>query len=74
MSMAVRIKITNRFIFTIGSHRAIHAYHGENDYHFFYEVAEKIGFGHNPRYFSQLFKKYTGMTPSEYGMILSKKQ
>jgi two-component system response regulator YesN len=31
-----------------------------------YEVAKKIGFGDNPQYFSQLFKKCTGCTPSEY--------
>ena len=31
-----------------------------------YRVAELIGFGNNPRYFSQMFKKYTGLTPSEY--------
>lgn len=30
-----------------------------------YEVAERLGFG-SVRYFSQLFKKITGMTPSEY--------
>ncbi|WP_163101949.1 response regulator transcription factor [Peribacillus alkalitolerans] len=31
-----------------------------------FEVAEEVGFGDNPRYFSQVFKKYTGFTPSEY--------
>lgn len=31
-----------------------------------YLVAEQIGLGHNPRYFSQVFKKYTGITPSNY--------
>lgn len=30
------------------------------------EVAEKVGCGNNPHYFSQLFKKKTGMTPSAY--------
>lgn len=30
-----------------------------------YEVSEMLGFG-NPRYFSELFKKVTGLTPSEY--------
>lgn len=30
-----------------------------------YEISEKIGYG-NPKYFSQLFKKYTGMSPREY--------
>lgn len=31
-----------------------------------YEVARQVGFGNNPQYFSQIFKKYTGLTPSEY--------
>ncbi len=31
-----------------------------------YLVAENVGLGHNPQYFSQLFRKYTGFTPSEY--------
>jgi two-component system response regulator YesN len=31
-----------------------------------YEVAEQVGCGHNPQYFSQLFKKWTGSTPSHY--------
>ncbi|MDQ0208196.1 response regulator [Alkalicoccobacillus murimartini] len=30
------------------------------------EIAEQVGFGNNPRYFSQVFKKQTGFTPSEY--------
>jgi two-component system response regulator YesN len=31
-----------------------------------FEIAEKLGFGDNPQYFSQVFKKYVGCTPSEY--------
>ena len=31
-----------------------------------YEIAEKVGLGKNPHYFSQLFRKYTGMTPKDY--------
>ena len=31
-----------------------------------YEVAEKIGLGNNPHYFSQIFRKYTGMTPKDF--------
>lgn len=31
-----------------------------------YEVAEKVGLGDNPQYFSQIFKGYTGLTPKEY--------
>jgi len=30
------------------------------------DVAEEVGLGNNPQYFSQLFKKKTGMTPSVY--------
>ncbi len=29
-------------------------------------VANQVGFGNNPHYFSQVFKKHTGMTPSEF--------
>lgn len=31
-----------------------------------FELAEALGFGDNPQYFSQVFKKYTGQTPSDY--------
>ncbi len=31
-----------------------------------FELAERLGFGDNPQYFGQVFKKYTGSTPSEY--------
>ena len=31
-----------------------------------YEVAEKVGYGSNPQYFSQVLKKYTGISPLEY--------
>lgn len=31
-----------------------------------YEVAEQVGLGDNPQYFSHIFKVYTGMTPTEY--------
>jgi YesN/AraC family two-component response regulator len=30
------------------------------------EVAEKVGYGNNPRYFCNVFKKYTKLTPKEY--------
>lgn len=29
-------------------------------------IAEQVGFGNNPQYFSHVFKKATGMTPSAY--------
>ena len=31
-----------------------------------YEVAARVGFGNNSQYFSQVFKQYTGLSPSEY--------
>ena len=31
-----------------------------------YRVAEQVGCGNNPQYFSQLFRKWTGCTPSQY--------
>ncbi len=31
-----------------------------------HKVAEAVGFGGNPQYFSQVFKKYTNLTPSQY--------
>lgn len=37
------------------------------------QVAEKVGCGNNPHYFSQLFKKKTGMTPSAYISSLQRK-
>jgi two-component system, response regulator YesN len=44
---------------------AIELIEKENDVKVF-ELAEKIGYGDNPQYFSQVFKKHTGYTPSEY--------
>lgn len=41
----------------------------ENDEDLVYEVARQVGFGNNPQYFSQLFKKHTGLTPSEYKKV-----
>lgn len=29
-------------------------------------IAKQLGFGNNPQYFSQVFKRYTGLTPSDY--------
>lgn len=31
-----------------------------------FELAEMLGFGDNPQYFSQVFKRYTGYSPSEF--------
>ena len=30
------------------------------------DIANQVGFGNNPGYFSQVFKKYTGIAPGEY--------
>ena len=37
-------------------------YHNDN----IKTIAKSVGFGNNPQYFSQVFKKYTGYTPTEY--------
>ena len=29
-------------------------------------IARQVGFGNNPQYFSQVFKRYKGLTPTEY--------
>ncbi|WP_269217420.1 response regulator transcription factor [Metabacillus sp. B2-18] len=34
-----------------------------------FAIAEMIGFGDNPQYFSQVFKKFTGYSPSEYKKV-----
>ncbi|WP_158638600.1 response regulator transcription factor [Metabacillus litoralis] len=34
-----------------------------------FTIAETIGFGDNPQYFSQVFKKITGYSPSEYKKV-----
>lgn len=39
-----------------------------------YTVAEQVGCGNNPQYFSHLFKKYTKMTPKEYIQKVAKKE
>ncbi len=38
------------------------------------EVAERTGFGNNIQYFSRIFKKSTGITPSEYQRIHGSEQ
>ena len=35
-------------------------------------IAEKVGCGNNPQYFSQIFKKYCGVTPKNYIKSLQK--
>lgn len=36
------------------------------------DIAEKVGFGCNSQYFSQIFKKYTGYTPKDYKTLFVK--
>lgn len=36
------------------------------EYNNIYDVADMVGYGNNPRYFSQMFKRVTGFTPTEY--------
>ena len=38
----------------------------DGTYDSIYDVAVQVGFGNNPQYFSQIFKKYTGLTPNNY--------
>lgn len=37
-------------------------------------IAEQVGCGNNPQYFSQIFKKNTGMTPSAYARVMGSRQ
>lgn len=39
-----------------------------------YEVAELVGLGDNPAYFGQVFRRYTGIRPSEYRSRLSQRR
>lgn len=36
-----------------------------------YEIADEVGFGNNPQYFSNVFKKYSGYNPTEYRILSS---
>ncbi|MDO5423468.1 MAG: response regulator [Eubacteriales bacterium] len=42
--------------------RLMHFYHNEN----ITDIACQVGFGNNPQYFRQVFKRYTGCTPGAY--------
>ncbi|WP_117170020.1 response regulator transcription factor [Paraliobacillus sediminis] len=44
--------------------RAVEIIEREKDIKVF-ELADKLGFGNNPQYFSQIFKRITGVTPSD---------
>jgi two-component system response regulator YesN len=46
----------------------------ESDFGKIHLVAEMVGCGQNPQYFSQVFKKYTGVTPSQYLDSIGRKE
>lgn len=46
----------------------------ENGSEKIYIIAEQVGCGDNPQYFSQLFKKHTKMTPTAYAKIFYKSE
>jgi len=55
----------SKYVVRLRMEKAIELIKSKNDYKV-YEITEKIGLGDNTQYFSQVFKKYTGYTPSEY--------
>lgn len=62
----------SNYLTRIRIEKAIEMIEKEKDLKIF-ELAEKVGFGNNPQYFGQVFKKYTGMTPSEYKKAVDEK-
>lgn len=46
----------------------------ENDSGKLSTIADDVGLGNSPQYFSQVFKKYTGMTPSAYSKMIHGKE
>ncbi len=55
----------SRYVVRLRMEKAKELIKSKKDYKI-YEITEQIGFGDNTQYFSQVFKKYTGYTPSEY--------
>src|SRR5690625_3222190 len=53
------------FLINLRIEKAIQLMH-ESESMKIFEVANQVGFSHNPRYFGQVFKKHTGFTPSDY--------
>lgn len=53
------------YLLKVRMEHAISMLRSEKDFKM-YEIAESVGIGNNVKYFYQLFKKYTGMTPKEY--------
>lgn len=52
------------YVTNVRINRAVEIIETEEDVKVF-ELAERMGFGNNPQYFSQLFKRIKGYTPSE---------
>lgn len=55
----------SNYVMRLRIEKAINIIESSNDVKVF-ELAEQLGFGDNPQYFSQVFKKHTGQTPTEY--------
>ncbi len=55
----------SNYVMRVRISKAIDLIHQKSDIKIF-ELAEQLGFGDNPQYFSQVFKKYAGCSPSEY--------
>jgi YesN/AraC family two-component response regulator len=53
------------YVLRVRMEKAKELMESEKEYRF-YEISEMVGIPDNPQYFSQLFKKYTGYTPTEY--------
>ncbi|ENH96788.1 AraC family transcriptional regulator [Gracilibacillus halophilus YIM-C55.5] len=52
------------YVMEVRTQRAIEMIKTQDDIRVF-ELAENLGFGNNPQYFSQIFKRIHGITPSE---------
>ena len=55
----------SNFVMKLRIEKAVLAMNSSEDVKVF-ELAGKVRIGDNPQYFSQVFKKVTGCTPSEY--------
>ncbi len=55
----------SQYVMRVRMEKAKDLLDSQNEYKIF-EVTEQVGFADNTQYFSQVFKKFTGNTPSEY--------
>ncbi|UJF34996.1 response regulator transcription factor [Paenibacillus hexagrammi] len=58
----------SNYVVTLRVHKAMDVIKTQDDVKIF-ELAEQLGFGDNPQYFSQVFKKIAGCAPTEYKKI-----